>query len=106
MGKHRRPRQERLPKKLVQVREALGLTQNEMLRHLGLDEKLSRTDVSNYERDHREPALYVVLKYAKAAGVCLDALVDDELDLPEKLPSTPKHHGVRPTAAKRGKRNR
>jgi hypothetical protein len=38
--------------------------------------------------------------------VCLDALVDDELDLPEKLPSTPKHHGVRPAAAKRGKRKR
>src|SRR5260370_7339783 len=96
MGEHRRPRQEHLPKKLVQVREALGLTQNEMLRHLGLDEKLSRTDVSNYERDHREPALYVVLKYAKAAGVCLDALDDDELDLPEKLPTTPNHHALRP----------
>ncbi len=106
MGKYPRPRQKHLPKKLVQVREALGLTQNELLRHLGLEEKLSRTDISNYELDHREPALYVVLKYAKAAGVCLDALVDDELDLPEKLPSTPKHHGVRPAAAKRGKQKR
>lgn len=102
MGKHRRPRQERLPKKLVQVREALGLTQNEMLRHLGLEEKLSRTDISNYELDHREPALYVVLKYARAAGVCLDALVDDQLALPEKLPSTPKHQGGKLVTAKRG----
>ncbi len=77
-----------------------------MLRHLGLEEKLSRTDISNYERDHREPALYVVLKYAKAAGVCLDALVDDELRLPEKLPSTPKHQGANPVRAKRGGRKR
>ena len=103
MGKYPRPRQERLANKLLKIREALGLSQNEMLRHLGLEEKLFRTDISNFELDHRQLHLYVLLEYARAAGVCLDALVDDELDLPEKLPSTPKHHGVKPVATKRGK---
>jgi hypothetical protein len=31
------------------------------------------------------------MEYARAAGVCPELLIDDELDLPTKLPSTPKH---------------
>jgi hypothetical protein len=26
-----------------------------------------------------------------SAGVCVDVLIDDELDLPDKLPAKPKH---------------
>src|SRR2546421_13078800 len=91
MGKHPRPRQERLGEKLQQIRRAFGLSQNEILRRLGLDNTLSRTIISNYELGEREPPLYVLLRYARAAGVCLDVIVDDELDLPQKLPSAPKH---------------
>jgi hypothetical protein len=29
----------------------------------------------------------VLLRYARAAGVSMDVLVDDELDLPERLPT-------------------
>jgi hypothetical protein len=39
----------------------------------------------------REPSLPLLLKYARIAGICVDDLIDDELDLPEKLPSKPKH---------------
>jgi hypothetical protein len=35
--------------------------------------------------------MYVLLWYARLARVCLDVIVDDELDLPAKLPSKPKH---------------
>ena len=94
MGKFPRRKQARLAEKLRQIRTAFGLSQNELLRHLGLEEELYRTNISSYESGEREPHLYVLLKYARAAGVCLDVLVDDELDLPEKLPSAPEHHGV------------
>jgi transcriptional regulator with XRE-family HTH domain len=91
MGKYPRRKQERLGEKLLQIRIALGLSQNEMLRRLGLDEELSRTNISNYELGQREPPLFVLLVYAQAAGVCTDVLINDELDLPKKLPSVASH---------------
>jgi hypothetical protein len=33
----------------------------------------------------------VLLRYARAAGVCLERLVDDDLDLPERLPAKSPH---------------
>jgi transcriptional regulator with XRE-family HTH domain len=42
--------------------------------------------VSQYELGTREPPLPVLLKYARLAGVIMDVLVDDEMDLPKKLP--------------------
>jgi transcriptional regulator with XRE-family HTH domain len=74
-----------LPEKLVEIRLALNLSQNEMLSRLGLHH-LNRTTVSAYELGTGEPPLPVLLKYARLAGVCLERLVDDELDLP-KLPA-------------------
>jgi transcriptional regulator with XRE-family HTH domain len=91
MGKHPRRKQERLAEKLLQIRLALGLSQNEILRAIGAEEDLYRTNISNYELGEREPPLYVLLGYARLAGVCLDVIVDDELDLPVKLPGTRKH---------------
>lgn len=91
MGRVSRPKPKRLGEKLLQVRTALGLSQNGMLRLLGLDENLFRSAISGYELETREPPLPVLLKYARIAGVCLDILVDDELDLPTRLPSKPKH---------------
>ena len=95
MGKHPRRRQERLAEKLLQIRLTLGLSQNEMLRHLGAEEWISRTNISNYELGDREPPLYILLEYARAANVFIDVLIDDELDLPEKLPASIKSEGGR-----------
>ncbi len=36
----------------------------------------------------------ILLAYARAANVSLDVLADDELDLPERLPSPKKHEGI------------
>jgi hypothetical protein len=49
--------------------------------------------LSRYETGDREPPLRILLEYARVAGVCLDVLVDDDLDLPAKLPAKPKHTG-------------
>ena len=91
MGRTSREKPARLGEKLLQIREALGLSQNELLSRLGLSERLNRDDVSKYERGVREPSLLVLLRYARAAGVSTDVLIDDELDLPEKLPGKSQH---------------
>ena len=106
MGTRPRRRPARLAEKLLQIRTALGLSQNELIRHLGLTDELRREEVSDFERDVREPSLPFLLAYARAAGVWLDVLVDDELDLPDKLPSVPKHEGVKRKTAARSKRKR
>jgi transcriptional regulator with XRE-family HTH domain len=89
-----RPRPKRLAEKLIQIRERLGLSQNGIIERMGLTGKLSREKISAYERNEREPSLLVLLRYARAAGVWVDVLIDDELDLPPKLPSQQKSEGV------------
>ena len=95
MARSPRPKPARLPEKLLQIRLALELSQDGMLRQLGLDERLSRTSISAYELGTGEPPLPVLLEYARLANVWMDVLVDDELDLPDKLPSAKKHEGVK-----------
>jgi transcriptional regulator with XRE-family HTH domain len=95
MGKNPRRRQGRLAEKLLQIRLRLGLSQNEMLRHLGVEEIIARTSISNYELGDREPPLYILLEYARSVNVFVDVIIDDELDLPEKLPASTKSEGVR-----------
>lgn len=92
MGRATREKPARLAEKLIQIRNALGLSQDEIIRRMGLTERLSRDDISKYERGLREPSLIVLLRYARAAGVCLDVLADDGLKLPTKLPSKPEHN--------------
>lgn len=92
MGRSRRPRPARLAAKLRQIRAVLGLTQQEMIRRLSYKASpLHTQNISGFENGEREPPLPILLRYARVAGVCLDRLVDDELDLPAKLPSVPKH---------------
>jgi transcriptional regulator with XRE-family HTH domain len=95
MGLTRRPTPSRLAEKLLQIRTALGLSQNEMLRQLGLAESSFRSTVSGYERGEREPPLPILLRYAEISNVYVDVLIDDRLSLPEKLPASKKHTGVR-----------
>ena len=95
MARSPRPKPARLPEKLLQIRLALDLSQGGMLYQLGLHERLSRTSVSAYELGTSEPPLPVLLDYARMANVWVDVLIDDELDLPDKLPSTKRHEGVR-----------
>jgi transcriptional regulator with XRE-family HTH domain len=91
MGRTSREKPARLGEKLVQIRNTLGLSQDGIIRYMELTDRLSRDDVSKFERGVREPSLIVLLKFAQAAGVCLDYLVNDALELPDKLPGKIKH---------------
>ena len=97
MGRASRPKPARLAEKLNHIRQALGLSQDGMLARLGMSERegLFRSSISGYELGTREPPLPVLLEYARAANVSVEALIDDELDLPEKLPANPKSEGLR-----------
>jgi transcriptional regulator with XRE-family HTH domain len=78
----------RLAEKLNKIRLALHLNQVEMIKRLGAEGELIQAHISAFERkrNNRVPSLEVLLKYARAAGVSTDILIDDALDLPEHLP--------------------
>lgn len=101
-----RPKPRRLAEKLRQIRLALGLSQTEMHRRLEVDELITYTQISKYESGLREPLLMVLLQYSRAGGIHTEALIDDELDLPDNLPGDVKHNHIRSKYAPRGKRKR
>lgn len=90
-----RPRPVRLAEKLLQIRNALGLSQTEMLWRLGIQDLIEYHTISKYEIGRNEPPLTILLQYARVAGVYMEDIVDDELDLPEKLPGSARHQGIR-----------
>lgn len=94
MGRASRERPARLGEKLLQIRNALGLSQDGMLRVLGMSEHYGRHYISGFERGEREPPLTVLLRYSKVAKVWINVLVDDEVDIPEDIPSDQMHEGV------------
>lgn len=99
-----RQRAERLAEKLLQVRLALGVSQPEMLKRLGVDDLIVYNRISDYERGAREPPLPILLRYAHLAGVNTEALIDDALELPDKLPGTINHEQIKRAYAPRRKK--
>ena len=89
--KPKRKKPARLASKLLEIRLRLELSQGDMLRSLGLADELERDYISKYERGVLEPPLYILLRYARRVGISTDVLIDDEMDLPAKLPSKLKH---------------
>lgn len=58
--------------------------------------RLRRTVLAREQNNGRPLAvLKVLLQYARVAGVHMEALVDDELDLPDKLPASTDHQEIR-----------
>jgi transcriptional regulator with XRE-family HTH domain len=86
MEQRRRIRPANLAKKLRQIRLVLGLSQSELLRRLDAEELMHYGRISDYELGKREPALWILLAYARLAGIHLEYLVDDNLSLPTDLP--------------------
>ncbi|HEU4836447.1 MAG TPA: helix-turn-helix transcriptional regulator [Pyrinomonadaceae bacterium] len=86
MGTKVRPRPRNLSQKLRQIRIDLGLSQLQMIRRLGFEDSLHTGRISEYELNIREPSLLILLAYARLAGVHLEEIVDDDLDLPTRLP--------------------
>lgn len=89
MGRTGRRRPARLGEKLLQIRQALGLSQNQLIRRLEFEELVQGT-ISAFESGGREPSLLVLLAYARAAGVSVETLIDDDLNLPDRLPANRK----------------
>lgn len=85
--RHPRPQPDRLAEKLRQLRSQLGYTLEEMAQALSQVKKSppNKSHIHRFEAGIREPSLFVLLEYSRVIGVPLEVLVDDELDLPEKL---------------------
>ncbi len=83
MGRASRPKPLRLAEKLKIIRENLGLSQTEMLIRLGYssDKREFRSIISAYELGKREPTLIDLLNYAHLAGVTVESIIDDGLEL-------------------------
>jgi transcriptional regulator with XRE-family HTH domain len=104
MGSARRQSPKLLAQKLLQIRQSLGggLSQEEMVRRLGLADEIDRTYISRYETGALEPPLKVLLRYAELAGLHLEVLANDGLLMPDEIPCSPKSEGIR-RASKRTK---
>lgn len=96
MKRTSRQRPAKLADKLRHIRTSLGLSQNGMIRRLGFEDELTQGHISAYERyrENRVPPPGVLLAYARAisttgGGEFLEALIDDELELPRVLPADP-----------------
>jgi transcriptional regulator with XRE-family HTH domain len=106
MGRKARQKPKRLAEKLVQIRTALGHTQSEMIKRLGVEDSVTQNTFTYYESGSREPSLITLLAYSRIAGVHMEALVDDALDLPDKLPGTAEHEAIRRQYTSRRKAKR
>lgn len=87
--RHPRPQPDRLAEKLHQIRTRLGYTLEEMAQALARVKKSPPTKsyIHRFEAGTREPSLLILLEYSRVARVTLESLVDDSLDLPERLPA-------------------
>ena len=79
-----RQQPKKLAAKLRQIRLFLGLTQQQMVERLKSDRKALRVypgNISRFEQGLREPSLQVLLAYARIAGITIDSLADDDVNL-------------------------
>jgi len=95
MGRKPRMKPERLAEKLLHIRTSLGLSQPELLRRLGFDDAIDYRRISEFELGAAEPPLQVLLGYARIAGIHVEDFIDDELDLPPKLPGKVRYQGLK-----------
>jgi transcriptional regulator with XRE-family HTH domain len=95
----KRKKPSRLASKLLLIREQLGLSQAGLIRRLGLESQIERDYISKFERGILEPTLEVLLAYARAIstnsrGEFLEAIIDDEIDLPQTMPADPGRYAI------------
>jgi transcriptional regulator with XRE-family HTH domain len=76
-----RPRPKHLSEKLLQIRQRLGLSQAQLVKRLGVQEQIHYSNISKYELNKNEPPLAILLAYARVAGISVESIIDDDLDL-------------------------
>ncbi len=94
MGRKSRRKPARLAEKLRQIRDSLRLSQSELVKRLGFEEEITKSEISDFEHGKYEPNLLILLAYSQSANVALEVLVRDDLDLPKKIPATKKSDGI------------
>lgn len=93
MGKASRRKPARLARKLLEIRLSLDLSQNQLIKRLGLEDDLEQQYISKFEHGVIEPPLHVLCAYADLVNVPLDYLARDYLDLPKVIPTRRKRIG-------------
>ncbi len=86
--------------KLQKIRNYLGLRNGEILVKINPNETNgnNRSRISEYESGNREPSQVEILYYARLAGISIETLLDNELNLPDEIENCPGH----PRCKKRG----
>jgi transcriptional regulator with XRE-family HTH domain len=57
------------------------MSQGEMVKRLGVQDLIDHTTISKYELDKNEPPLVILLAYTRLAGIPIEQIIDDELEL-------------------------
>jgi transcriptional regulator with XRE-family HTH domain len=74
-----REKPKKLAAKLKVIRQRLGLSQTEMVQRLEFAGYYGR--ISEYELGRRVPSVLTLLAYARTAGILMEEIVDDQLEL-------------------------
>ena len=74
---HKRPTPQHLAPKLQAIRENFGMSQYRLSQFL----QVGRTRLSEFEWGRRVPSFRVLIHYARLAGIPLEFIVDDDIDL-------------------------
>jgi transcriptional regulator with XRE-family HTH domain len=85
MGKASRRKPAKLAAKLLEIRLKLELSQNQLIKRLGLEDEIEQQYISKFEHGVIEPPLHVLCAYADLIDVPLDCLARDYLALPKAL---------------------
>ena len=57
------------------------MSQGELVQRLGVQDLIHYTTISKYELDKNEPPLTILLAYARLAGIPVEQIIDDEVEL-------------------------
>jgi transcriptional regulator with XRE-family HTH domain len=91
VGRQRRPQPKYLAKKLKQIRLELGLGQVAMATRLGkVEGNPDGAMISRFERGEREPNLFVIVAYARVAGINAQVIIDDDWNVKDLISAMPK----------------
>lgn len=86
MGTKKRPVPARLPEKLLKIRRLLDLTQEQLAERVShLPSAPQPGHISRFEQGLREPNLIYLLEISRLSGVSLEVMLDDKLDVPDRL---------------------
>lgn len=86
MGTKKRPVPARLPEKLLKIRRLLDLTQEQLAERVShLPSAPQPGHISRFEQGLREPNLIYLLEISRLSGVPLEVMLDDKLDVPDRL---------------------